>query len=103
MARSTKPLRPLPAPRSPSATFIAYNYNTPVDVAAFEAECGWMVETWHPHCHHSQRVKARINYTVWSEVFACPNPDTRGHGQRWTSCRNLQFVLSSCQQERTVP
>ncbi|MCK5682342.1 DNA methylase, partial [bacterium] len=41
---------------SPAATFIAYNYNTPVDVAAFEAEanrilaeveeeCGWMYET----------------------------------------------------------
>ncbi len=42
----------------PAATFIAYNYNTSVDVAAFEAEakrilaeveaeCGWMYETWH--------------------------------------------------------
>jgi len=37
----------------PAATFVAYNYNTPVDVAAFEQEarrilrevekeCGWM-------------------------------------------------------------
>jgi DNA modification methylase len=69
---------------SPAATFIAYNYNTPVDVAAFEAEakrilaeveaeCGWMYETWHPHCDHPQRVKARINYTIWSDVFVCPN------------------------------
>ena len=69
---------------SPAATFIAYNYNTPVDVAAFEAEakrilaeveeeCGWMYETWHPHCDHPQRVKGRINYTVWSDVFVCPN------------------------------
>ena len=43
---------------SPAATFIAYNYNTPVDVAAFEQEakrilqeveqeCGWMYETLH--------------------------------------------------------
>jgi hypothetical protein len=41
---------------SPAATFIAYNYNTPVDVRAFEreakrilaeveAECGWMYAT----------------------------------------------------------
>ncbi|MFZ2361685.1 MAG: DNA methyltransferase [Anaerolineae bacterium] len=69
---------------SPAATFIAYNYNTPVDTAAFEtearrilaeveAELGWMYETWHPHCEHPQRVKARINYTVWSEEFVCPN------------------------------
>jgi hypothetical protein len=64
-------------------SFIAYNYNTPVDTAAFareakrilaevEQECGWMYETWHPQCDHPQRVKARINYTVWSKVFACP-------------------------------
>jgi len=67
----------------PAATFIAYNYNTLVDVATFdqeaerilrevEKECGWMYETWHPHCNHPQRVKARINYTVWSDVFVCP-------------------------------
>jgi transcription elongation factor Elf1 len=67
----------------PAATFIAYNYNTPVDVAAFEREakrilreveeeCGWMYETWHPHCDNSQRVKCRINFTVWSDVFVCP-------------------------------
>ena len=69
---------------SPAATFIAYNYNTPVDVHAFERqarrilrevedELGWMYETWHPHCNDPNRVKARINYTVWSEVFSCPN------------------------------
>ena len=67
----------LPLLAEERATFVAYNYNTPVDVAAFEAEarrilaeveaeCGWMYETWHPHCDHPQRVKARINYTVWS-------------------------------------
>jgi DNA modification methylase/transcription initiation factor IIE alpha subunit len=68
---------------SPAATFIAYNYNTPVDTIAFEheaksilkeieQECGWMYETWHPHCDDPKREKARINYTVWSEVFTCP-------------------------------
>ena len=69
---------------SPAATFIAYNYNTPVDAAAFEREarrilkeveqeCGWMYETWHPHCDDPNRVKGKINYTVWSDVFVCPN------------------------------
>jgi len=64
---------------SPAATFIAYNYNTPVDVAAFEREakrilrevedeCGWMYET----THTDGKTKGRINYTVWSDVFACP-------------------------------
>lgn len=63
---------------SPAATFIAYNYNTTVDVVAFEKEakrilqeveeeCGWMYETI-----HEDGRKGRINYTVWSDVFVCP-------------------------------
>ncbi len=64
---------------SPAATFIAYNYNTPVDVKAFEREakcilkevedeCGWMYET----LHTDGKTKGKINYTVWSDVFVCP-------------------------------
>ncbi|MFZ6020378.1 MAG: DNA methyltransferase [Chloroflexota bacterium] len=64
---------------SPAATFIAYNYNTPVDARAFEREarrilreveqeCGWMYET----LHTDGKSKAKINYTVWSDVFLCP-------------------------------
>ncbi|MBU2055720.1 MAG: site-specific DNA-methyltransferase, partial [Proteobacteria bacterium] len=64
---------------SPAATFIAYNYNTPVDVNAFEREakrilkevedeCGWMYET----LHTDGKTKGKINYTVWSEVYSCP-------------------------------
>lgn len=63
---------------SPAATFIAYNYNTPVDVKAFEKEakrilkeveeeCGWMYET-----RHTDGQIGKINYTVWSDVFVCP-------------------------------
>lgn len=75
---------------SPAATFIAYNYNTPVDAEAFqaeaerilaevEAECGWMYETDHTvdgtvqTDMEGQPVKGRINYTVWSDVFVCPS------------------------------
>ncbi len=65
---------------SPAATFIAYNYNTPVDVVAFEREakrimkevedeCGWMYET----LHTDGKTKGKINYTVWSETFNCPH------------------------------
>ncbi|MEI6737979.1 MAG: DNA methyltransferase, partial [Pseudomonadota bacterium] len=64
---------------SPVATFIAYNYNTPVDVEAFgkeakrilkevETECGWMYETFHT----DGKTKGKINYMVWSDVFVCP-------------------------------
>jgi adenine-specific DNA methylase len=64
---------------SPAATFIAYNYNTPVDVEEFEREarrilaevedeCGWMYET----LHTDGKTKGKINYTVWSDVFICP-------------------------------
>ena len=64
---------------SPAATFIAANYNIPFDVDEFaeaakkllddvEKEVGWMYET----LHTDGQTKGRINYTVWSEVFACP-------------------------------
>lgn len=64
---------------SPAATFIAYNYNTPVDIKAFENKykkalkslkdaTGWMWET----LHTDGTTKGKINYVVWSEVFSCP-------------------------------
>lgn len=64
---------------SPAATFIGSNYNLPLDVDAFakagkqlladvEREIGWMYET----LHKDGKTKGRIEYTVWSEVFTCP-------------------------------
>ncbi len=61
------------------ATFISYNYNSPVDIHAFEleaknilreveAECGWMFET----LHTDGKSIGKINYTVWSDVLTCP-------------------------------
>ncbi len=104
---------------SPAATFIAYNYNTPVDVQAFEREakrilkevedeCGWMYATlargvagsgsrvksqedaiaegWAEKlkaCKTADEIRSllkpqssvlgTINYTVWSDVFVCPD------------------------------
>lgn len=63
---------------SPAATFIAANYNIPFDVDAFaeagkqllervEQDIGWMYET----LHTDGKTKARIDYTVWSEVLNC--------------------------------
>ena len=64
---------------SPAASFIAAGYNLPFDVEQFgreakrvldevEDELGWMYE-----CLHTDgKTKGRINYTVWSEVFSCP-------------------------------
>lgn len=71
--------RAILAELSPAATFIAYNYNIPVDVEEFEQEasrildevekeCEWMYET----LHADKKTKGRINYTVWSDVFICP-------------------------------
>lgn len=64
---------------SPAATFIGANYNLPFDVNAFakagkellrdlEREIGWMYETQ----HSDGKTKGKIEYTVWSEVFSCP-------------------------------
>lgn len=64
---------------SPAATAIAENYNLPFDVDAFEnagrqlldeleRELGWMYET-----RHADGRTGRIEFTVWSEVFSCPD------------------------------
>lgn len=64
---------------SPAATFISANYNIPFDVDSFakagkqllkalEQDIGWMYET----LHSDGRTQGRIEYTVWSEVFSCP-------------------------------
>ena len=63
---------------SPAATFIAANYGTSVDAIAFksaaakllkdvEVELGWMYET----LHTDGKTKGRINFAIWSDVFAC--------------------------------
>jgi DNA modification methylase len=67
---------------SPSAAFISYNYNTPIIEKAFEKEatsildavekeCDWMNAT-----KHSDGRVGTINYTVWSDVFTCPECTT---------------------------
>lgn len=64
---------------SPAATFIAANFNIPFDVDEFaetaqqildevDEELGWMYQT----LHTDKKTKGRINFTVWSEVFICP-------------------------------
>lgn len=63
---------------SPAAAFISYNYNSPIDVNAFEKEakrilqeveheCGWMYKT-----KHSDGNLYPVDYYVWSEVYSCP-------------------------------
>ena len=85
---------------SPSATFIANNYNHPENYESFEKHVskisqeiekalGWMYETLHntetsqelkavESLRHGTRVELRelgvvgkINYTIWSDVFGC--------------------------------
>lgn len=64
---------------SPAATFMAANYNKPFDVEAFalagkqllkslQQDIGWMYET----LHTDGKTKGRVDYTVWSEIFTCP-------------------------------
>ena len=65
---------------SPAATFIAENYNLPLDVETFakagkrlldqlKEEIGWMYET----LHTDGKTKGRIEYTVWSQLYSCPD------------------------------
>lgn len=84
---------------STAATYISHNYNSPIDVDAqdvrarnvirrIETEFGWMFQTLHQpsedqinsalsEIEASSRPQlngriGRINYTVWSDAFSCP-------------------------------
>ena len=76
---------------SPAATFISSNYNLPFDIESFRdgferiiATCideyGWMFKTQHVdengkviHDFNNNPILGTINYTVWSDIFVCPN------------------------------
>lgn len=71
------PRRAVLSDLSPVASFIAHNYNTPLDAKRFdqavdsffaeiEDELAWMYRTKHPG-----GANGRINFVVWSEVFSC--------------------------------
>ncbi len=84
---------------STAATYISHNYNSPIDVDAqdarardvirrIETDFGWMFQTLHQpsedqinsaisEIHSSRHPQlngriGRINYTVWSDAFSCP-------------------------------
>ena len=65
---------------SPIATFVSYNFNTPVRADRFattahrliselEDECRWMYET----IHTDGKTKGVVARIVWSDVFLCPD------------------------------
>lgn len=64
---------------SPIASFVSYNYSNPMDSQSFvnysekilavvNEEYGWMYQT-----RHSNGENGNIQYTVYSDVFECPN------------------------------
>ena len=63
---------------SPAATFISYNYNTPVSSRSFEREARRILKeienkfTWLYQTKHNNGW-GRVNYTVWGTVFLCPS------------------------------
>lgn len=76
---------------SPAATFIAANYNLPIDIKILEKdalavleeckrECGWVYATIHTDKNGNivsgidgKPIYGKINYVIWSDVFICPN------------------------------
>src|SRR5690606_2507891 len=84
---------------SPAATYISHNYNSPIDIDVqdarareiiqrIETDYGWMFQTLHQPSEEQINSAlreidssaqpqlngsiGRINYTVWSDVFSCP-------------------------------
>lgn len=63
---------------SPAGTFISHNYNSQVDVHKFKIESEKFLKKvnqfseWMYKTKHSDGRLGTINYTVWSDVFLCP-------------------------------
>lgn len=74
---------------SPQASFIGYNFSTPVDVYNFKEEAeriltkikekfNWMFTTTHIDPSTGKEIECKVNYFkvnyfVWSDVFTCPS------------------------------
>ena len=71
---------------SPAATFISANQNTSIDINEFvletesiikevENEYGWLYKTKYTNSKEHSLIETDgvINYTLWSDVFICPN------------------------------
>ena len=74
-----------------AATMFAHNFNSSIDQRSFynqtedivekiQKKCNWMYETVHVDANNNpvigfngEPVKGQMNYTVWSDVFICPN------------------------------
>lgn len=65
------------------ASFISYNYNTPIDTEKLKqksesifkeirVDFGWCFETF----HIDRKTKAEINFVIWSDVMQCPSCDS---------------------------
>ncbi len=107
---------------SPIASFLSYNYNSSINREDFlaksnrilddcERELGWMYETNHRVDGLSQvdfleNTKGKINYTVWSDVFICPNCGEEivfweAAADKSTGKVSEKFNCSLCQAELT--
>lgn len=80
---------------SPAATFIAQNYNLPIDESALQSEgekivrqlrkeCGWMYTTRDPKTGE----ECEVNYVIWSDVFGCP--ECAGEIVFWEEAVNVE-------------
>lgn len=64
---------------SPTATYIAHNYNSYIDTQNFFEKAEEIIDRakdrfeWAFKTDHQGGGKGHINYTVWSRVYICPN------------------------------
>ena len=65
---------------SSAASFIGYNFNSPFDISKFTEKAESIIKTLHADCdwlyeteHEGNLIKGTIEYTVWSDIYLCPN------------------------------
>lgn len=76
------PRRAILSDLAPIASFIAYNYTTPINGESYARQVSHLLEVIEQECHDnyltshpatgSRPVQGTIRYTIWSDVFNCP-------------------------------
>lgn len=96
---------------SPTATYIAGNYNSAIDADEFfrlargilndcEAEYGWMDKTSHPGML-PEYAQGNIEYTVWSRIYICPGCTKKIN--LWQQSVDYDFIKSIAVVKKEFP
>lgn len=106
---------------SPQACFLGYNFNMPFNVYDFTTKAESIIQQCHQECDwmystkHDDFQMGKIEYTVWSDIYVCPNcgeeicywnisvlPGNKLVKTPQCSCCGAEIDKNKCERAKTV-